>query len=128
MKSVAWSGHRNTRGPTTETSGASSIGKKHKRVKHGKQQQKNILDVTLSDVRRVKSPLDERGILSQTFKKNTEENAKVHDIDHKTLKALEALAFVQPFLKKEVAPSDEVSEEFQEAMGDRAGAAMRQSR
>ena len=84
----------------------------------GSSSKKNILDVTLSDVRRVKSPLDETGILSQTFKKNRDENAKVHDIDHKTLKALEALAFVQPFLKKE----------FQEAMGDRAGAAMRQSR
>ena len=63
--------------------------------------------------------------MSQTYKKNMEANAKVYDLNQKTMKAaLETLAFLYPTfqkagkeLNKEDVSYDEGLKELQEAVG-----------
>ena len=43
---------------------------------------------------------NKKGGLSQTYKKNTQANAKVYDLNHKTTQALETLAFVYSTFEK----------------------------
>ena len=63
--------------------------------------------------------------MSQTYKKTTESNAEVYDINQNTIQALESLALVYSAFEKagedlsnEDESYDEVSEEFQAATGE----------
>ena len=67
---------------------------------------------------------NKKGSWSQTYKKNTESHAKVHDLNQKTVQALESSAFVYSAFEhrvttknKEDASYDKVLEEFPDAMG-----------
>ena len=111
--------HRDTPGPTSETGAASSNGKKHKcQTWEGtKEKFLNITDADLCSLQKIQH--NEKGSLSQTYKKNTEANAKVVDLNQKTMQALEFLAVVcSAFekagedLNKKDASYDKISEGF----------------
>ena len=76
-----------SRGHTAETGSASSSGKKHKCPTWVGTKEK-ILNIPPADLWSVQKILhDKRGSLSQTYKKNTEGNAKLYDFDQKTMQA-----------------------------------------
>ena len=92
-----WS-HRHTRGPTSETGGASSSGKKKSQTwERTKDKFLNITSEGLGSLQKILS--NKKGSLSQTYKKKTEENAKVCGLNQKTMQALESLAAVAAFEK-----------------------------
>ena len=99
------SGHRDTREPTTPRTGGASAstedkhcqdsgGKKHK-SQPWEVTWREFLNVTSEDLWRLQKILhSNKGSLSKTNKTNTEANAKVYDLNQKTMKAVDTLAFL----------------------------------
>ena len=86
-------GHRDSRGTTAETGSASSSGKHRCQTWVGTKE--NIDNIPHGDLWIVQKILhDKKGSPSQTCKKNTEANAKLHDLDLKTMQAWNPLALV----------------------------------
>ena len=118
-------GHGDSRGTTAETGSASSSGKKH-RCQTWVGTKENLDNIPPADSWSLQKILhDKKGSLSQTTCKKNTENAKLHDLDHKTMQAWnlwqscsELFQISDKDLNKEDATYNKVSEGGQAATGE----------